>query len=161
MPGDLFEGGACFDWSPDGREIVWATLADGRMQLALIEVEADRLARTLPTAGYASDPQFSPDGQWIAYASGSTAHTRGIRLISKAGTADQAVTKPVEFVNGELIPLSQRRWKLEIPLVPLPPTRRGQSVQAPPLCGSMAVAGLARGWTSSTQESSTSPQTVL
>jgi dipeptidyl aminopeptidase/acylaminoacyl peptidase len=104
MPDSLFyQMGLHFDWSPDGREIVWPVLIDGRMQLVLIDVAVDRILNRLPTRGFASEPKFSPDGQWIVYVSESSSHVPGIRVISRDGDEDTAVTKPVEFVKAEFI----------------------------------------------------------
>jgi dienelactone hydrolase len=102
MPWNVFDQ-VSFDWSPEGREIVWPVLIDGRMQLVLIDVVADRILNRLPTQGFASSPKFSPDGHWIAYASESSSHVRGIRVISRDGSEDTAVTKPVEFVKAEFL----------------------------------------------------------
>jgi dipeptidyl aminopeptidase/acylaminoacyl peptidase len=106
MPGLIFESqwmAFHLDWSPDGRLIVWPKLVDGRMQLVLIDVASDTIVKRLPTEGFATDPRFSPDGRWIAYASENSAHARGIRIISVDGKDDRPVTKPVEFVKGEFV----------------------------------------------------------
>ncbi len=104
MPDTLFyRKGFHFDWSPDGRELAWPMLVDGRLQLALIDVDADRRVSVLPTPNSASEPRFSPDGRWIAYVSESAASPRGIRVISVQGTEDRPVTRPTEFVEREFI----------------------------------------------------------
>ena len=46
-----------FDWSPNGREVVWPILVQGQVRLALVDVDGDKLLRTLPTQGSASDPR--------------------------------------------------------------------------------------------------------
>jgi dipeptidyl aminopeptidase/acylaminoacyl peptidase len=104
MPENLFRRmGLHFDWSPDGRQLAWPVLVDGRLQLGLVDVGADRLVRMLPTANSASEPRFSPDGRWIAYVSESSGSPRGIRVLAVQGTEDGPVTQPAEFVKGEFI----------------------------------------------------------
>ena len=92
-----------FDWSGDGKTVVWPVLAQGQVRLALVDVDTDRLLRILPTHGWASEPRFSPDGRWIAYSSEATGHARGIRIISLEGTDDHELTRQKEFVKGQLI----------------------------------------------------------
>jgi dipeptidyl aminopeptidase/acylaminoacyl peptidase len=102
MPGGLWFA-FNFDWSPDGRQIVWPVLVEGRMRLALIDASADRVVKILPTDGFARDPRFSPDGRWIAYASESSGHPSGIRVISTEGSDDHPVTRPTTFAQGEFV----------------------------------------------------------
>lgn len=93
-----------FDWSPDGKTVVWPLLVEGgQVRLALIDVEADKLLRILPTEGWASEPRFSPDGRSIAYSLENTAHVRGIRIISIEGNDDRALTPQRDFVKAEFV----------------------------------------------------------
>ena len=53
-------------WSPDGREIVFASQRRNR-ELWVIPSGGGEKRRLLPDGYYGSDPDWSPDGKWIAY----------------------------------------------------------------------------------------------
>ena len=53
-------------WSPDGREIVFASQRRNR-ELWIIPAGGGEKRRLLPDGYYGSDPDWSPDGKWIAY----------------------------------------------------------------------------------------------
>ena len=53
-------------WSPDGREIVFASRRRNR-ELWVIPAGGGEKRRLLPDGYYGSDPDWSPDGRWIVY----------------------------------------------------------------------------------------------
>ncbi|MGV3723127.1 MAG: hypothetical protein ACO1SX_19680, partial [Actinomycetota bacterium] len=81
QPGRLLTPGsfnvtAQFDWSPDGKSIVFARTptpaADeaGRTDLAVVHVSTGATTTLAETSVAESDPRYSPDGKWIAYSLG-------------------------------------------------------------------------------------------
>ena len=61
--------GFVYDWSRDGRFILFAAVSSwaGRRELSALPLEGDRKPLTIGTAG--SEFKFSPDGRWFAYVS--------------------------------------------------------------------------------------------
>jgi dipeptidyl aminopeptidase/acylaminoacyl peptidase len=64
-------------WSPDGKQLVFATRQDGPSTISIIGADGSR-RRLL--AEHASSPAWSPDGSVIAYESGC-----GVKLITPSG----------------------------------------------------------------------------
>lgn len=78
IPGVIPTDGSGFDWSPDGTQIVFASRrsgssdiyimsADGSSPPVQLTTDPDRSTRQLPPND--KNPTWSPDGQWIAFAS--------------------------------------------------------------------------------------------
>jgi hypothetical protein len=99
-------------WSPSGQHtaLVQGEQTAGRYELVLVSLQ-DGSRRTLQSTVATNMPlnlfegmrpnfDWSPDGHWIAYASQSVSHPRCICVVSRDGTENNPVTKPVEFVKG-------------------------------------------------------------
>jgi serine/threonine protein kinase/Tol biopolymer transport system component len=62
-----------FDRSPDGRWIVYRTLADPSRDIHAVEIGTDREIQIAANPSFnETGPAISPDGRWIAYASNET-----------------------------------------------------------------------------------------
>ena len=57
------------DWSPDGKQFVFAVFADGDNELAIVNVEDGKIERKIKLDGIGAltSPAWSPDGQFIAF----------------------------------------------------------------------------------------------
>ena len=58
----------CADWSPDGRQIAFQSLIDGRYQVFTMTLR-DRQPRQLTSEGKNEDPSWAPDGRHLVFAS--------------------------------------------------------------------------------------------
>ena len=56
-------------WSPDGARIVFSHNADGDEEIAVVNADGSSLTQLTHNNGRDFDPQFSPDGEQIVYAS--------------------------------------------------------------------------------------------
>jgi Tol biopolymer transport system component len=54
------------DWTPDGRQLVYAALSDGRMQLYSLLRSGGQPQQLTRDRASLIQPQVSPDGRWIA-----------------------------------------------------------------------------------------------
>jgi len=68
------------DWTPDGRSIVYAGLADGRNQLFVVARQGGTPRQMTHDAQNLIHPRFSPDGRWIACSRLEKAH----QILSRA-----------------------------------------------------------------------------
>lgn len=89
---DFNESGA--DWSPDGQLLVYSRRpTDGTAPAQLWTIHTDGTGATQVTSDAVRSalwPAFSPDGAWIAYASGDGAPV-DLRLIRPDGTGDHSI----------------------------------------------------------------------
>jgi eukaryotic-like serine/threonine-protein kinase len=85
-----------YDWSPDGRHIVFISYQPGQTQIGVLPLVGDGKPLALPPLTYGvTMGNVSPDGKWIAYASNESGRTEvyvrsfptpaGKRQISKDG----------------------------------------------------------------------------
>lgn len=83
--------------SPDGESVVIETSRPDyahnrfRTDLWMYRIASSRLV-PLETSGYASDPQWSPDGQWIAFLSSQAKHGAQVYVVSAQGGGEDLLT---------------------------------------------------------------------
>src|SRR5215218_6618137 len=87
------------DWSPDGKQFVVSIELEPNTttDLYTLPVVGGQL-RQLTDDGFAIDPNWSPDGRWIAYASDSEIYWSSghsiVRLIRPDGTRQHRLPPP-------------------------------------------------------------------
>ena len=91
-PGTLINGGLAL--SPDGQTAVFVGIANDRTQLYARTMNQAVAKPILGTEG-GSNPFFSPDGQWVAFA-----QDRKIKKVAVTGGAPQTVCDAIQFVSG-------------------------------------------------------------
>ncbi len=79
-------------WSPDGKTLVYSSNRDGGYRLYAVDVLSRTTKQLTRGTGIDTDPQFSPDGKWIAFRRGPQT---SLYLIRPDGRGEQpAVTGP-------------------------------------------------------------------
>lgn len=56
-------------WSPDGKQLAFASTRDGRLQIYLVNIDGTGLRRISNSPFNDFSPTWSPDGKWLAFAS--------------------------------------------------------------------------------------------
>jgi Tol biopolymer transport system component len=123
------------DWSPDGQILLYVT-ADPKTHLDISALPMGREAKPFPVVQSPYEdlnPQFSPDGQWIAYQSNeSNRHEVYLRPFRGAG-----IPVPISISGG-----TQPRWRRDgkelfylgldqqLMVVPIAFSTNGRSVEA-------------------------------
>ena len=127
-------------WSPDGKQIAFATNRWGDLEIAVIQPDGTGLRRLTHSRGIDDFPAWSPDGRHIAFMS----HRDGnfeIYVMLADGTGQANITRHPEIDNfpawtpdGKLSFVSNRDRKFDIYLLPdweaayrqsaAPPTRK-------------------------------------
>lgn len=54
-------------WSPDGRQVAFASNRDGNWELYVLDTRSGEVTRLTYTLGFEGAPSWSPDGQWLVY----------------------------------------------------------------------------------------------
>ena len=84
-------------FAPDGRRVALLSLAGGREQLAVMDLDGGGVRALTSDAFDHEDPAWSPDGQWIAYVSMASGG-EAIHLVRPDGTGDRVLTPPGQRV---------------------------------------------------------------
>ncbi len=97
--GGRFSGG--FDWSPDGKEIVFAHTPTPKINdwpladLSIVNVETGEIRPLVRTEAAEATPFYSPDGRWIAYVASDIpprwAFASTVHIIPAAGGEPRAL----------------------------------------------------------------------
>jgi len=75
LSAEIGKGQASYDWSPDGRYVLYMSLGNrGGTDLWTLDIKERKAAPFLATPFNESQPQFSPDGRRVAYTSDESGH---------------------------------------------------------------------------------------
>lgn len=96
------------DWSPDGSQLVVARGSWEHSNLYVVDVDGSDLRQVTAGPGEATQPVFSPDGRWIAYAARSTDDDRHSYIVKirtdGSGASVIARDQDVEFFSPDWAP---------------------------------------------------------
>jgi TolB protein len=79
-------------WSPTGDKIAFVCRADGKFQIFVSDVTGEN-ALQLTSAGTNEDPDFSPDGRYVTFASTYFGGPYSIAIMRIDGTSIKQITK--------------------------------------------------------------------
>jgi Tol biopolymer transport system component/predicted Ser/Thr protein kinase len=99
------EGTAGLAWMPDGR-IVYTSTASGLPQIWIVDSDGANARQVTSQKTLAADPQVSPDGAWIYFASYESDSWAIFRIAPDGTGVQRAAAMPDEPGDGQLLPLS-------------------------------------------------------
>lgn len=113
-PKKLTDHGMDPTWSPDGRQIAFASRRDGIFQIYKMDADGSNVRRLTKHNAEDSNPAWGPDGNTIAYISATSDDRRGLSVINADGSQPQALvhSKHQDFcfpswsLDGKLIIVS-------------------------------------------------------
>lgn len=97
-------------WSPDGQWLVFTSSDDMGMSTDVVLARADGSGipkRMTSGKGWRSSPQFSPDGNWIAYLESAGNRSTDIWKIPARGGMPLQVTRSMGQVNPDDLPVPE------------------------------------------------------
>jgi serine/threonine-protein kinase len=111
FPGGGLTTLAGLTWSPDGRELAHAIASPGETgQLLVVGIDGGE-PRRIPAPREANSPAWSPDGRWIAVASGNLPFAFGTAYFANVGTSSLWLVQtaggpPLRLTSGTALDVS-------------------------------------------------------
>lgn len=84
------------DWSPDGTRIVFDSTRAGAQEIFILDVDDPTPVQLTRLGRSSSTPVFSPDGEWIAFASSEDEGPGAIFVVRSDGTDLRHLTEPLQ-----------------------------------------------------------------
>lgn len=89
------------DWSPDGKRIVFDSTRTGAQEIFILDVDDPTPKQLTRLDRSSSTPVFSPDGDWIAFASSEEGGPGAIYVMRSDGSDLRQVTEPPQEGTSE------------------------------------------------------------